>query len=45
MRLVSEMTLEEAGVEPQGSFFVILQSHGPALLCFKGPSAAEQLSG
>lgn len=43
--LVLELTLEEAGLEPQDSFPVILQSHGPALLCLKGPFAAEQLSG
>lgn len=43
--LVLELTLEEAGLEPQGSFPVILQSHGLSLLCLKGPFAAEQLSG
>lgn len=44
-RLVSEQTLEEAELEPRGFFPVILQSHGPALLCLKGPFAAKQLSG
>lgn len=35
--LVLELTLERAGLEPQGSSPVILQSHGPALLFLKGP--------